>query len=129
MAETSNDGAHAPMSQSLEEIAASAVDAGIKVHKTLGPGLLESIYEQCLAYELTERGHSVRRQVPLSIVYGSLKLEGAYRLDMVLDDLVIIEVKAVDALTPVHHAQLLTYLKLSNRRLGFLMTFNSALRG
>lgn len=127
MTETTKDSAHAPISRELEEIGASIVDAGMKVHKALGPGLLESIYEQCLAYELGERGHSVRRQVPLSIVYGALKLEGAYRIDMVVDDVVIVEVKAVDALTAVHHAQLLTYLKLSESRLGFLMNFNAAL--
>jgi GxxExxY protein len=127
MTEGVKEGAYAPISRELEEIGASIVDAGMKVHKTLGPGLLESVYEQCLAYELEERGHSVRRQVQLPIVYGTLKLDGAYRIDMVVDDVVIVEVKAVDALTAVHHAQLLTYLKLSDRRLGFLMNFNAAL--
>lgn len=127
MTEGVKEGAYAPISRELEEIGASIVDAGMKVHKTLGPGLLESVYEQCLAYELEERGHSVRRQVQLPIAYGTLKLDGAYRIDMVVDDVVIVEVKAVDALTAVHHAQLLTYLKLSDRRLGFLMNFNAAL--
>jgi GxxExxY protein len=127
MTEGVKEAAYAPISRELEEIGASIVDAGMKVHKTLGPGLLESVYEQCLAYELEERGHSVHRQVQLPIVYGTLKLDGAYRIDMVVDDVVIVEVKAVDALTAVHHAQLLTYLKLSDRRLGFLMNFNAAL--
>jgi len=103
------------------------VDAGIKVHSALGPGLLESVYEQCLAYELAQRGLSVRRQVPLPIVYGNFKIDTAYRIDMLVGEAVIIEVKAVEALTPVHHAQLLTYLKLSGLRLGFLMNFNVAL--
>lgn len=115
------------MSQELEDVAATIVDAGLKVHKALGPGLLESVYEQCLAYELTERGCAVRRQVPVSLTYGNLKLESVYRIDMVVNNEVIVEVKAIEALTAVHQAQLLTYLKLLDRRLGLLMNFNVAL--
>lgn len=118
------DGARAPISAEIEEIGAAVVDAGIKVHKALGPGLLESAYEQCLAYELSERGLSVRRQIPLSITYGRLRIDAAYRIDMLVGDAVIVEVKAVDASLPVHQAQLVTYLKLSGHRLGFLMNFN-----
>jgi GxxExxY protein len=103
------------------------VDAGMKVHKTLGPGLLESTYEQCLAYELSERGLTVRRQIPLSITYGKLKVDAAYRIDMLVNDRVIVEAKSVDALMPVHQSQLVTYLKLSGHRLGFLMNFNTPL--
>ena len=123
----SDNGDYAPIPQRLDQISAAVVDSGMKVHKALGPGLLESVYEQCLAYELSERGFSVRRQVPVPIVYGSLKLDAAYRIDMIVGDAIIVEVKAVEALTAVHQAQLLTYLKLYNRRLGLLLNFNVAL--
>jgi GxxExxY protein len=118
------DGARAPIPDATEEVGATVVDAGMKVHKALGPGLLESAYEQCLAYELNERGLSVRRQIPLSITYDKLKIDAAYRLDMLIGESVIVEVKSLDALLPVHQAQLVTYLKLSGHRLGFLMNFN-----
>ena len=111
----------------LNKLATQIVDAGFKVHVTLGPGLLESAYENCFAYELAERGLSVRRQVPVAISYGRLKLDAAYRMDLLVDEKIIVEVKAVDALTPTHHAQLLTYLKLSGLRLGFLVNFNAPL--
>ena len=107
-----------------ENAAQAAVDAGLKVHRTLGPGLLESAYETCLEYELTERGVMVERQVALPIVYGRLTLDASYRLDLVVDHVVIIEIKSVDMLAPIHQAQLLTYLKLSSFRLGLLMNFN-----
>lgn len=122
--EGSDIGACAPISEELDRIASTIVDAGFKVHRALGPGLLESAYEQCFAYELSERGLSTRRQIPLAITYGRLKLDAAYRIDMLVQEKVIVEVKAVEALTPTHHAQLLTYLKLSDLRLGFLMNFN-----
>lgn len=127
MAGSVDNGACAPIPAETEKLASVIIDAGMKVHKLVGPGLLESVYEQCLAYELTERGHVVRRQVPVSLTYGRLVLESAYRIDMVVDDRVVVEVKAVDALTAVHQAQLLTYLKLLDRRLGFLLNFNVAL--
>ena len=103
---------------------ATVIDAGIKVHKALGPGLLESTYEQCLAYELSERGLAVRRQIPLPITYGKLKLDAAYRIDMLVAEAVIVEAKSIEVLLPVHQAQLVTYLKLSGHRLGFLLNFN-----
>ena len=118
------NGAFAPIDASIEDVGAAVVDAGIKVHKALGPGLLESTYEQVLAYELTERGLAVRRQVPVPIIYGKLRVDAAYRIDMLVADAVIIEAKAVETLQPVHQSQLVTYLKLSNLRLGFLMNFN-----
>jgi len=108
----------------IEALAAEIVDCGLKVHKALGPGLLESAYEHCLAYEIRRRGISLRRQAPLPIVYGDARLDEAYRLDLVVGDQVIVEVKAVDTLTDLHKAQLLTYLRLSGLRLGFLMNFN-----
>ena len=107
-----------------EAAASAAVDAGLKVHRTLGPGLLESAYEHCLEYELNQRHIYVERQVALPIVYGALILDASYRLDLVVDHVVIIEIKSVDMLAPIHHAQLLTYLKLSGLRLGLLMNFN-----
>lgn len=103
------------------------VDAALQVHRTLGPGLLESAYEICLAHELESRGRVVRKQVALPLVYRDVKLEAGYRIDLVVDDAVVVEVKAVEALAPVHEAQLLTYLRLSERRLGFLINFNVVL--
>ncbi|HZC17293.1 MAG TPA: GxxExxY protein, partial [Caulobacteraceae bacterium] len=100
------------------------VDAGLKVHKALGPGLLESAYEHCLAYELVTRGISLRRQVALPVVYEGVRLDAGYRLDIVVEDLIVIEIKAVEAPSRLHEAQVLTYLKLSGHRLGFLMNFN-----
>ena len=100
------------------------VDAGFKVHSALGPGLLESSYEHCLAYELESRGRSVKRQVGLPIKYGQIKLDAAYRIDLLVDGSVIVEVKSVDGFSQIHQSQLLTYLKLSGCRLGFLMNFN-----
>ncbi len=111
----------------VERIATMIVDAGLAVHRALGPGLLESAYEHCLAYELGQRGAKVRRQVALPIRYGGTTLDAGYRLDLVVDDAIIIEIKSVEALTRLHEAQLLTYLKLSSLRLGFLMNFNAAL--
>lgn len=97
------------------------------VHRALGPGLLESAYEVCLAHELELRGHGVRRQAALPVVYEQVRLEAGYRIDLLVDDVVVVEVKALDALAPVHEAQLLTYLRLSGRRLGFLINFNVVL--
>ncbi|MFI4974632.1 MAG: GxxExxY protein [Caulobacterales bacterium] len=108
----------------VERCGAIVVDAGLKVHRALGPGLLESAYEHCLAYELQQRGLAVRRQVPLPIVYDGAKLDAGYRLDMVVEDSIVLEIKAIEALTRLHEAQLITYLRLSQFRLGFLMNFN-----
>jgi GxxExxY protein len=112
-------------SAELDAIGRQIVDAAIKVHRLLGPGLLESSYEHCLAHELHTRGLNVRRQVGLPINYEGLTLEAGYRLDLVVADAVIVEVKAVEALSRLHEAQLLTYLKLSRLKLGFLMNFNA----
>jgi GxxExxY protein len=103
------------------------VDAGFKVHKALGAGLLESAYEHCLAYELVARGMSVSRQVPLPIIYEGTKLDAGYRLDLLVEGSVIVEVKSMEALSRLHGAQMLTYLKLSGLRLGLLMNFNVAM--
>jgi len=107
-----------------EKAAATVVDAALEVHATLGPGLLESAYEHALAFELESRGCAVRRQAPLPVTYKGVKLDAGYRIDLLVDEAVILEIKSVDALGPIHQAQLLTYLKLSRCRLGFLMNFN-----
>ena len=99
-------------------------DAGLKVHRALGPGLLESAYESCLLHELVQRGLSVRRQVPLPIKFDGLQLDAGYRLDLVVADLMLVEIKAVEALSRLHEAQILTYLKLSGMPVGLLMNFN-----
>ena len=101
------------------------IGLAIEVHRGLGPGLLESAYEECLCYELKINDISFRRQVPLPVVYKSIKLDCGYRMDIVVDDKLIVELKAVEKLLPVHEAQLLTYLKLSGRRTGLLMNFNT----
>lgn len=100
------------------------VDAAFAVHKTLGPGLLESVYEVCLAHELEKRRLTVVRQVTVPVLYDGVRLEAGLRLDLVVEDCVVVELKAVEALLPVHTAQVLTYLKLSGHRLALLINFN-----
>lgn len=108
----------------LDRITESIIGAAIEVHRALGPGLLESAYEACLAFELSERGIKIQRQMPLPVVYREVKLECGYRLDLLVEDMVIVEVKAVDCLVPIHEAQLLSYLKLSGCQVGLLINFN-----
>lgn len=112
------------LSEKEEQIAGLVVDAAIQVHTHLGPGLLESVYEQCLAHELKKRGLTVLRQVVQPIYYDGIELESGLRLDMLIENLAIVELKAVEALLPVHEAQLLSYLRLSGKRLGFILNFN-----
>ncbi|KAF0107292.1 MAG: hypothetical protein FD146_1770 [Anaerolineaceae bacterium] len=112
------------MNDNIESIASDIVDAAIKVHKALGPGLLESAYQQCLAHELRKRGRCVATEVIVPIVYDGEKIDAGYRLDLFIDNQVIIENKTVDSLLPIHEAQLLTYLKLKNCKLGFLLNWN-----
>jgi GxxExxY protein len=100
------------------------IGGAIEVHRHLGPGLLESAYEACLCYELSQAGLSFRRQVATPVNYKGLKLDCAYRLDLVVEDSVIVEIKAIDALIPIHSSQLLTYLKSLNMRVGLLINFN-----
>ena len=108
----------------IEEIAAQVVDSAIAVHRELGPGLLESAYESCLAFELAERGLSIERQKKLPVCYRTHLVEAGYRLDLLVENQIIIELKSVETILPIHKAQLITYLKLSDKRLGFLMNFN-----
>ena len=103
------------------------MDAAFAVHSKLGPGLLESVYEVCLAHELEKRGRHVRRQVSLPVFYDGIRLDAGLRLDMVVDDCLVVEIKAVEQLLPVHKAQVLTYLKLTGHRLGLLVNFNTSL--
>lgn len=106
------------------EISKIIFDSALKVHKILGPGLLESSYEECLFYELKKTGLKIEKQKALPLVYEKVKLDIGYRIDLIIEDKVIIELKAVEALNDVHFAQLLTYLKLSNCKLGMLINFN-----
>ena len=106
------------------ELSEKVVDAAFRVHKALGPGLLESVYEQCLAYELRAVGLAVQTQVQLPVVYQGIRLEGAFRVDLLVEGRLVIEVKAAENPSPVHSSQLLTYLKLSGRRVGLLINFN-----
>ncbi|TWU00153.1 hypothetical protein Pla108_10980 [Botrimarina colliarenosi] len=109
------------------EIAQQVIDATFKVHTRLGPGLLESVYEVVLAYELRNRGLVVDRQVPVPIQYEGLKFDEGYRMDLLVNESVIVELKSVEAVTGVHKKQCLTYLKLADKRLGLLINFNTEL--
>jgi GxxExxY protein len=106
------------------ELSGRIIGYAMKVHSALGPGLLESAYEACLYYELTKAKLKVERQKPLPLVYEEVHLECGYRIDLVVEDKVIVELKAVDSLHPIHSAQILTHLKLSRRKLGLLINFN-----
>ena len=109
------------------EISKVVFDCSLKVHKALGPGLLESAYEECLFYELKKTGLKIEKQKPLPLIYENVKLEAGYRVDIIIEDKFIIEIKAVEALNDVHLAQLLTYLKLADCKLGMLINFNVTL--
>ena len=110
---------------SENEISQKIIGAAIEVHKQLGPGLLESTYETCLAYELKQMGLDVKQQQALPVVYKEVKLDAGYRIDLLIENKVIIEIKSVEALADIHTAQLLTYLKLKDLKLGLLINFNS----
>jgi GxxExxY protein len=111
----------------IEETARQIVDSAVKVHRALGPGLLESVYQHCLAYELRQRGLQVACEVLLPVAYDGHQIDAGYRIDMLVEGCIIIENKAVDQLLPIHEAQLLTYLKLRDCRLGFLLNWNVVL--
>jgi len=111
---------------SLNELTEKIIGAAIEVHRHLGPGLLESAYDECLCHELNLNGIRFQRQVSIPISYKSLKLDCAYRLDLLVEDLVIVEIKAIDKLAPIHQAQLLTYLQATSKPVGLLMNFNVA---
>ena len=109
----------------LNRLGTLALDCAFRIHTALGPGLLESSYKACLAFELAQAGANVQMEVPVPLVYAGRKLaDVGYRLDILLEDQLILEVKSVEAVIPVHRAQLLSYLRLSNRRLGYVLNFN-----
>ena len=109
----------------LNQISGQIVDAAMKVHTALGPGLLESAYEACLLFELHKRGLKAVSQVQLPIVYESVKIDAGYRIDLLVEDAVVVELKSVEEVVPIHKAQLLSYLKLSGKKLGLLINFNT----
>lgn len=110
--------------QRINQITEEIIGSAIEVHKVLGPGLLESAYEECLCYELSKRKYSFKRQVELPVTYKEIKLDCGYRIDLVVEDRIILELKSVDRIMPIHEAQLLTYLKLCNSPVGLLINFN-----
>lgn len=111
----------------INQITEKIIGCAIEVHKNLGPGLLESAYEECLAFELQNEGLKVERQKPVPVVYKDIKLDCGYRIDILVNDLVIIELKTVDAFNPVHEGQILTYLKFAKKSIGLLINFNVTL--
>ncbi len=120
---TAKTAEHAEMKADLNQTTSTIISAAIDVHKELGPGLLESAYETCLAYELADRGLNVRRQVAQPVTYRGLHMDCGYRIDLLVDG-VVVELKAVDSLNAVHKAQVLSYLKLSGCQVGLLINFN-----
>ncbi|HMU34010.1 MAG TPA: GxxExxY protein [Pyrinomonadaceae bacterium] len=108
----------------LNEITEKVIGCAIKVHRALGPGLLESTYEVCLAHELVKEGLKVKTQVALPVVYDGLRLDAGYRIDMLVEDAVIVELKSIESLHPIHEAQVISYLKLSGKKIGLLINFN-----
>jgi GxxExxY protein len=110
--------------EELNKITEAIIGAAIEVHRNLGPGLLESAYRECLRYELLQRGYVVLQEVPLPLIYKGVKLDCGYCLDLLVNDAVIVEIKSVDSLAPIHEAQLLSYLKISGGTIGLLLNFN-----
>jgi len=111
----------------INQITEQVIGCAIEVHRRLGPGLLESAYEECLSYELESAGLSIERQVPVPVVYKDIKLEYGYRIDILVERTVVIELKAIEAFAPVHEAQILTYMKFAQKSIGLLINFNVTL--
>lgn len=111
----------------INDLTSSVIESAIKVHKVLGPGLLESSYKECLAYELNKKGLLVEKEKPVPLIYEEVKLECGYRLDLLVDNRLILEIKSVDAIAAIHIAQTLTYMKLMNKKFGLLFNFNVVL--
>jgi GxxExxY protein len=116
-----------PIPEKVDSVARQIVDAALEVHRFLGPGLIESVYEVCLCYELSQRGLTFQTQLPIPINYKGIRLDAELRPDLLVEDCVIVELKSVEALLPIFEAQLLTYLKLTGKRLGLLINFNAQL--
>jgi GxxExxY protein len=108
----------------LNEITGQIISAALKVHSAIGPGVLESVYQTCLFHELQQFGLTVQSQVALPVMYGTLRLDSGYRIDLLVENSIIVELKCVETLLPIHKAQLLTYLRLANKPLGLLLNFN-----
>lgn len=108
----------------INKITEKIIGCAIEVHRNLGPGLLESAYEECLVFELMKEGLKVDRQKPVPVIYKDIKLECGYRIDVLVENQVVIELKVVDAINPVHEAQILTYMKFANKNIGLLINFN-----
>ena len=115
---------HPPVPERVERLATAVVDAAFRVHTALGPGLLESVYEACMCHELSRRKIPFRRQVAVPIVYDDIRLESGVRLDLLVDDELVVEIKAVEEMPPVYRAQTLTYVRLLDLRLGLLINFD-----
>jgi GxxExxY protein len=113
-----------PIPDAVNETSGVVVDAAFQVHQALGPGLLESVYEQCLQYELADRGLDVKQQVQVPLMYKELQFDCGFRIDLLVNDQVVVELKAVEVVLPIHLAQLLTYLKITKHRVGLLINFN-----
>lgn len=109
------------------ELSFNIIGIALELHKNLGPGLLEAVYENALAYDLIQHGYTVKQQAPMPFIYKEIKMDVGYRIDLLVENKIIIEVKSVETLAPVHYAQVLTYLKLSDIKLGLLINFNSKL--
>ena len=124
MATNSGKRVFAPISPNVERVGKVVLDAAFKVHTALGPGLLESVYETCTAFEVRESGLQVATQVALPVLYKDIQMDAGLRLDMLVENCVIVEFKSVETMNPIYEAQLLTYLKLTGIRLGFLINFN-----
>ncbi|MFZ1699345.1 MAG: GxxExxY protein [Pyrinomonadaceae bacterium] len=114
-----------PPTQEINAIAEKVIGCAIEVHRAIGPGLLESAYEECLCYELSQNGVRFKRQVPLPVVYKGVNLDCGYKLDIIVEDIVILEIKAVDRLIAIDEAQLLSYLRMMDKRVGLLLNFHS----
>jgi GxxExxY protein len=125
MAEITSNKQIDPISKRVNATGTAILDAAFSIHKSLGPGLLESVYETCLIYELREKGYLIESQVNVPVFYKNIRIETGLRLDIIVDNSIIIEVKAIDKLAPIHEAQILTYLKLTGHRLGYLINFNT----
>jgi GxxExxY protein len=124
MIKTPKGTVYKPVPAEVELVGKKMLDAAFHVHTVLGPGLLESVYEACLAYEIRKSGLKVETQVALPVIYEGVQVDAGLRIDMLIEKCVIVELKSVDAMIPVYEAQLLTYLKLTNLRLGYLINFN-----
>jgi len=124
MLKTPKGASHKPIPSEVELVGKKVLDGAFKVHTSLGPGLLESVYEACLAYEIRKGGLTVETQVALPVIYDNVRVDAGLRIDMLVEKCVIVELKSVDTMNPVYKAQLLTYLKLTNCRLGYLINFN-----